>query len=81
MIGKWVINIPLLTEQAEIVRLLDSFFERESQAKAQAEAALETIDTMKKSILAKAFRGELGTNDPEEESALELLKQSLDTDR
>ena len=31
-------------------------------------------DLMKKSILAKAFRGELGTNNPEEESPIELLK-------
>ncbi|MCD8382876.1 MAG: restriction endonuclease subunit S [Clostridiales bacterium] len=75
-----VLNILPLTEQTEIVRILDVFFYQESQAKAQAEAALEAIDTMKKSILAKAFRGELGTNDPGEESALELLKQSLDTD-
>lgn len=36
---------------------------------------LETINVFKKSILSKAFRGELGTNDPDEESALELLKQ------
>ena len=30
-----------------------------------AEAVLTQIDTMKKAILARAFRGELGTNDPE----------------
>ena len=30
---------------------------------------------MKKSILARAFRGELGTNDKEDESAVELLKR------
>lgn len=33
---------------------------------------------MKKAILAKAFRGELGTNNPEEESAIELLKKLLE---
>ena len=32
---------------------------------------------MKKAILARAFRGELGTNDPTEESAVELLKSVL----
>ena len=32
---------------------------------------------MKKSILAKAFRGELGTNNPTEGSALNLLKEVL----
>jgi hypothetical protein len=31
--------------------------------------------TMKKSILARAFRGVLGTNDPEEESAVELVRK------
>ena len=32
---------------------------------------------IKKSILAKAFRGQVGTNYKEEESALELLKEIL----
>jgi type I restriction enzyme S subunit len=32
---------------------------------------------MKKAVLARAFRGELGTNDPAEESAMELLKDVL----
>lgn len=35
------------------------------------------IDLMKKSILARAFRGELGTNKASEASALELLRQVL----
>ena len=48
--------------------------EKEQQAKSAAEAVLTQIDTMKKSILARAFRGELGTNDPAEESAAELIK-------
>ena len=43
------------------------------QAKAAAESVLDQIDTMKKVILARAFRGELGTNDPTEES-LEYLQ-------
>ena len=47
---------------------------KEQQAKEAAEAVLEKIDLLKKTILARAFRGELGTNDPTEESALELLK-------
>jgi hypothetical protein len=47
------------------------------RAKEAAEAVLEKIDLLKKSILARAFRGELGTNDPTEESALELLKSVL----
>lgn len=71
------IKIAPIDEQAEIVRILDSLFSKEQQAKEAAEAVLEKIDLLKKSILARAFRGELGTNDPTEESALELLKAVL----
>ena len=66
---------PNIAEQVEIVRILDGFFAREQSAKEAAEAVLDQIDLMKKSILARAFRGELGTNDPTEESAVELLKK------
>ena len=71
------INVPKTQEQREIVRILDSLFAKEQQAKEAAEAVLEKIDLLKKSILARAFRGELGTNDPAEESAVELLKTIL----
>ena len=61
-------------EQVEIIRILDNLFAKEQQAKEAAEAVLEKINLLKKSILARAFRGELGTNDPNDESAVELLK-------
>lgn len=69
------LNLPKFNEQREIVRILDGSFAKEQQTKEAAEAVLDQIDLMKKSILARAFRGELGTNDPSEESAMELLKQ------
>lgn len=65
--------LPEAQEQAEIVRLLDDLLAKEQQAKEAAEGVLEQIDLIKKAILARAFRGELGTNDPSEESAVELL--------
>ena len=68
---------PNIAEQVEIVRILDGFFAREQSAKEAAEAVIDQIDLMKKSILARAFRGELGTNDPSEESAVELLKEII----
>jgi type I restriction enzyme S subunit len=71
------IEIPPIDEQMEIVQILDDLFAKEQQAKESAEAVLDQIDLMKKSILARAFRGELGTNDPSEESAMELLKRVL----
>lgn len=71
------INLPTLPEQHEIVRLIDDLLARERKAQQAAEQALASIDLMKKSILARAFRGELGTNKASEASALELLKQVL----
>lgn len=68
------IKLPKLEEQAEIVRIVDDLLVREQQAKEAAEGVLEKIDLIKKAILARAFRGELGTNDPSEESAVGLLK-------
>lgn len=68
---------PTLPEQHEIVRLIDDLLARERSAQQAAEQALASIDLMKKSILARAFRGELGTNKASEASALELLKQVL----
>lgn len=65
-------------EQEEIARILDELFDKEQQTKEAAEIVLDQIKLMKKSILARAFRGELGTNDPSEESAVELLRQVIE---
>lgn len=69
-----LIPLPTIPEQHEIVRLIDDLLARERAAQQAAEQALASIDLMKKSILARAFRGELGTNKASEASALELLK-------
>lgn len=66
-----------VSEQSEIIRILDGLLAKENAAKEAAESVLDQIDTMKKAVLARAFRGELGTNDPTEESAVELLKSGL----
>lgn len=76
-IGEFEIPLPSLSEQHEIVRLIDDLLARERSAQQATEQALASIDLMKKSILARAFRGELGTNKASEASALELLKQVL----
>ncbi len=72
------VYLPSMTEQQQISHILDELFDKEQQTKEAAEAVLDRIDLMKKSILARAFRGELGTNDPSEESAVELLKRGLE---
>ena len=77
IIGDVEIDVPSDPEKYEIVRILESLFIKEEQAKEAAEAVLDKIDLLKKSILSRAFRGELGTNDPTEETALELLKEAI----
>lgn len=74
---KLIVKCPTLPEQHEIVCLIDDLVARERSAQQATEQALARIDLMKKSILARAFRGELGTNKASEASALELLKQVL----
>lgn len=76
-IGEFEIPLPTITEQHEIVRLIDDLLARERAAQQATEQALASIELMKKSILARAFRGELGTNKASEASTLELLKQVL----
>ena len=76
-IGAFEFDVPTILEQQEIVRLLDNLLSREQATVTACEEALTTIDTLKKSILARAFRGELGTNDPSDPSAKELLREIL----
>lgn len=72
-----IIPVASSEEQQIIVEELDSLLSKEIISKQAAEALIDQIDIMKKSILSRAFRGELGTNDPEEGSAVELLKEIL----
>lgn len=75
------IPVPTIDEQQEIINTLDGLFAEEKKAKEAAEQVRDQIDSMKKSILARAFRGELGTNDPNDEPAIELLKRVLVDDQ
>jgi type I restriction enzyme S subunit len=73
-----MIMVPEIDEQRVVVDLVDKILYKVQQAAETASKTIEMIDLMKKSILAKAFRGELGTNNPEEEGSIELLKQILE---
>ena len=64
-------------EQGEVVRILDEIFAKENEARILAETVVDKIEEIKKSVLAKAFRGELGTQDSSDEPAEELLKRIL----
>lgn len=71
------IMVSSLAEQTEIVRIIDNLLAKEQQAQQLAQNALAQIPLIKKSILARAFRGKLGTNNPADEPAMELLKRVL----
>ena len=62
ILKEYPIVLPSLPEQQEIVRILDNLLAKEQRAKEAAETVLTQIDLMKKAILARAFRGEMGTH-------------------
>lgn len=63
-------------EQKEVVRILENMLNKESEVEMLTKID-DNIDIIKKSILAKAFRGELGSNDLDDESSVELLKNLI----
>jgi type I restriction enzyme, S subunit len=68
--------LPPKEEAVEIQLIIENMLEQEKKAfdLIQVEQRIESI---KQSILTKAFKGELGTNNPNEESAIELLQEAL----
>lgn len=71
------IKVPSISEQEIISDKVEMLLANEGMVIKNCLKQIEVIDTMKKSILAKAFRGELGKNNPTEDSALNLLKEVL----
>lgn len=62
-------------EQTEIVRLIDQYFAFADTIEAQVKKAQARVDNLTQSILAKAFRGELVAQDPNDEPADKLLER------
>lgn len=69
--------LPPLNEQKRIAEKLDNLLEKLENEKQLVLAAEEKLDLVKQSVLQKAFRGELGTNDPSDGHAMELVKEAL----
>ena len=67
--------MPPLIEQTEIVRRVEQLFAFADQLEAKVATAQARIDRLTQSILAKAFRGELVPQDPNDEPASVLLER------
>ncbi len=65
--------LPSLKEQTEIVRRVEQLLAFADQLEAKVASAKTRIDHLTQSILAKAFRGELVPQDPNDEPASVLL--------
>ncbi|EJG0997810.1 restriction endonuclease subunit S [Vibrio parahaemolyticus] len=75
LLKKIVISYPEKEEQKEIVRLVDQYFAFADTIEAQVKKAQARVDNLTQSILAKAFRGELVEQDPNDEPADKLLER------
>lgn len=71
---------PSKDEQAEIVRRVETLFACVNRLEARLQAAQTAAERMTPALLAKAFRGELVPQDPNDEPASELVRR-LQADR
>ena len=67
--------LPPREEQDEIVRLVDELYDSISTISLDAEQAYRMLDYLERAVLAKAFRGELVSQDPDDEPASVLLER------
>lgn len=74
-IRKFMFPVAPIEVQTEIIKKIETLLEKESFI--DFESLVKILGKLEKSIISKSFRGELGTNDPNEESSLELLKSIL----
>ncbi|SEJ90979.1 restriction endonuclease subunit S [Paraburkholderia diazotrophica] len=67
--------LPSVREQNEIVRRVRSLFAYADTLESRCAAAYGLVESLTPALLAKAFRGELVPQDPNDEPAAELLKR------
>ncbi len=67
--------LPPLPEQREIVRRIESAFGKIDRLAGEAKRALALVGRLDEAVLAKAFRGELVPQDPNDEPASVLLER------
>lgn len=72
-IREFTLNLPSLSEQRDIAGHLGAIVTRAKRLEAEATRARALLDRLEAAILAKAFRGELVPQDPNDEPASALL--------
>lgn len=77
-LGSIRIDVPTIEEQTEILKIIEPLIKKELDVKDITSNMIENIAELKKSILAKSFHGELGTNVLSEENSIELLKKMIE---
>jgi len=74
-IKEFILSMPPLEEQREIVRQIESYFELSDQIAKSVEEAKKRADKIDQATLVKAFRGELVPQDTNDEPASVLLER------
>lgn len=74
-LGELPIQLPSAEEQKEIVERIEVLLSKANLLEEQINSALKCINSLVPSILAKAFRGELVPQDPNDEPASVLLER------
>lgn len=69
------VPVPTHGEQSEIVRRVETLFAFADRLESRLKSAQQAADRLTPALLAKAFRGELVPQDPDDEPAAELLKR------
>lgn len=69
------VSRPSTEEQAQIVRRVDTLFAFADRLEARLKSAQAAVGRLTPALLAKAFRGELVPQDPDDEPASELLRR------
>jgi type I restriction enzyme S subunit len=74
---KFKFPIPAKEEQQEVVLRVEKLFTLADSLEAKYKLAMQRIERIEQAVLAKAFRGELAAQDPNDEPADVLLQRIL----
>lgn len=77
LLNEYPIPLPPIEEQLEIVRRVEKLFTLADSLEAKYNLAMQRIEKIEQAVLAKAFRGELAAQDPNDEPAEALLQRIL----